>query len=392
MQNKPLLRLVARIDKPLREGVPVSTAVPEGDLPDGPVTLVEVKGAERVPIACQVERGAECRVHWLAGVGSEAAGEHAYELLAGEPPRFAVVEARREEGSMLVVHDGASVLRYHHEPMPPPEGADPLYVRSAFIHPIWSPAGEVVTRIHPPDHIHHMGLWNPWTSTEFEGRHVDFWNLKAGQGTVRFAEYAASSDGAVYGGFTAVQEHVDLEAAGGEKIALREHWSVRVWHWGGYDAGCFLVDLVSTYRCASTSPLQLNAYRYGGLGFRAREDWDKGDYLTSEGKTRKDGHATRSRWCHTYGPTAKGPAGVLFMSHPDNREHPEPMRIWPKPPQIFFNYCPIQKKAWTLEPGREYVLRYRLYIYNGPPSVERAEQLWQAFAHPPKISVEALGK
>ena len=75
------------------------------------------------------------------------------------------------------------------------------------------------------------------------------------------------------------------------------------------------------------------------------------------------------------------------MSHPDNHEHPEPMRIWPEG-DVFFNFCPIQKADWILEPGETYVLRYRLYVYNGAITVEKAEGLWQDFANPPKIGLE----
>jgi hypothetical protein len=148
----------------------------------------------------------------------------------------------------------------------------------------------------------------------------------------------------------------------------------------------WLLDYTTRQRCASSSPLLLSAYRYGGLGFRGTAAWteETSDYLTSEGKTRKDGHGTRSRWCFVYGVTDRGPAGILFMSHPGNREHPEPMRIWPQG-DIFFNYCPVQKTDWTLEPGNDYVLRYRLCVYNGTLGAEQAERLWRDFADPPRI-------
>ena len=118
---------------------------------------------------------------------------------------------------------------------------------------------------------------------------------------------------------------------------------------------------------------------------------DKGYYLTSEGKTRKDGHSTRSRWCDAGGVVPGGWAGVLFMSHPTNREHPEPMRIWPgAKQQVFFNFCPIQKKAWDLMPGKEYVLQYRMVIHEGKIEKEEAEQAWADFGDPPKVTIKAL--
>ena len=143
-----------------------------------------------------------------------------------------------------------------------------------------------------------------------------------------------------------------------------------------------IIDYTTTQECAADIPLILEKYRYGGLGFRATEEWkgDNSDYLTSEGKTRKDGHATRARWCIIQGATGQGDAGVLFMSHPDNHEHPEPVRIWPwSKDGNFFNFCPVQQKPWTLEPGNEYTLKYRLYVYDGKISAGTAEQLWKDF-------------
>ncbi len=276
--------------------------------------------------------------------------------------------------------------------MPAPKGTSRNYSRSGFIHPLWAPDGQVLTAVHPKDHIHHMGIWNPWTSTEFEGRKVDFWNLKAGTGTVRFVKFASKTSGPVFGGFRAVQEHVDLSAPKGAKVALNEDLDVRIWNLGGTEKG-FLVDYVTTQRCASRSPLLLKKYRYGGFVFRATQDWHTSNshVLTSEGKTRKDGHATRAKWCMVYGTTAKGPAGIVFMSHPGNRSHPEPMRIWPPGTNngrsnMFFNFCPVQKAPWTLKPGMDYVRRYRFHVYAGKATPKEAERLWQDYANPPRIS------
>jgi len=363
--------------------VPVSADVPYG-LPAGPgLHLHRSDDGTEVRVPCQRDPAVPGRIWWLAS--ADSAGETVYALRAGAQDTVPGVVAERGEKSLGIAARGRSVLQYRHAPVPPPVGANPVYTRSAFIHPLWSPGGAVLTTIHPKDHVHHVGLWNPWTNTTFEGRHVDFWNLGKGQGTVRFVEFESVMNGPAFGGFRAIHEHVDLAAPGGEKVALKEVWDVRVWNWQAED-GSFLIDFTTTQICASDSALVLNAYRYGGFGFRARADWHDGDYLTSEGKTRKDGHGTRARWCHAYGPTPQGGAGVLFMSHPANRDHPEPMRLWPKG-HLFFNYCPIQKKPWTLEPGTTYTLRYRLHVYDGQPSAADAEHLWQAYANPPSVSV-----
>ncbi|HEQ60675.1 MAG TPA: hypothetical protein ENN74_03600 [Firmicutes bacterium] len=370
-----------------RFNTPVRARLEGLEPPETPRRLFELRGKERVPISSQIEAepSAVC-LSWILSGTTPAGTTRVYEWIPGEPVTAAGVTLAQDDKVLEISCGERKVLRYHHAPVPPPEGVSELFTRSAFIHPLWSPAGAELTNTRPADHLHHMGLWNPWTQTTFEGREVDFWNLGSGKGTVRFAKFVSKTEGPVFGGFQAIQEHVDLSAPGGEKVALRENLDVRVWNVGGPSSDAWLVDYTTTQRCASSSPLHLLAYRYGGLGFRGTKAWTEqtSDYLSSEGKTRKDGHGTRSRWCAVYGTTEQGPAGILFMSHPGNREHPEPMRIWPEG-DIFFNYCPVQKSDWTLEPGNDYVLKYRLCVYNGMLGAERAEQLWRDFAEPPQV-------
>src|SRR5690606_29275997 len=105
-----------------------------------------------------------------------------------------------------------------------------IFSLSGFIHPLTSPQGEVLTRIQPPDHWHHYGIWNPWTQTEFEGDTVDFWNVGSRQGRVRSTGVIARESGTVFGNFRAVHEHVAGNEARGERVALDEQWEVTVWN------------------------------------------------------------------------------------------------------------------------------------------------------------------
>lgn len=298
-----------------------------------------------------------------------------------------------DEGVLEIQCKGRPVMQYNHIPVSPPEGVGPLYTRSGFIHPLWSPTGEILTDIHPPDHVHHMGIWMPWTKTEFEARQVDFWNLGAGKGTVRFKEFVSQTSGPVYGGFEARQEHVDLTAPGGEKVALNENLDVRVYNVGGPRKGYWLWDFISTQRCATGSPLQQHKYRYGGLGFRANRNWKgpHGDYLTSEGKTRKDANKTRARWCDVYGEAADKWSGATVFSSTRNFRHPEPMRIWGgENDYVFLGFAPSQLGDWVMEPGKDYVFRYRFYVHDGKPVVADIERLWNDYAEPSEINVQQL--
>lgn len=297
----------------------------------------------------------------------------------------------QDDKTITIVIGGDKVLSYQYAVQEVPAGVDPLYRRSGFIHPLYSPAGQVLTRIQPPDHYHHFGIWNPWTLTHIEGREVDFWNLVKGQGTVRYAGLESTLSDSQEGGFRVRQEHVDFTADPKGRVSIEEVWDVRAFPAEAEGRPVWIIDLVSGFWNVLDSPIELDAYRYGGgLGFRAAEHWTKDNciVLTSEGKTRKDADGQRARWCDVNGRFADGQrAGIIFMSHPENREHPEPMRVWPEDANggrgdLFVEFCPIRLNGWTLEPGKKYLLRYRLVVYDGIVKPETAEGLWREYAQP----------
>jgi hypothetical protein len=292
------------------------------------------------------------------------------------------------DSALTISHDNRPLLTYQFNTVYPPKGIDTNYKRSGFIHPLYAPNGQVLTRIQPPDHYHHYGIWNPWTHTVFEGDTVDFWNIKGRQGTVRFAKFTSKSTKAGLAEFTALHEHVVFKKDGSEKIALNEWQTVRV-HDILPHSNAYQVDITSRLQCASQSPLLIVAYRYGGLGWRATENWDKdnSEMLTSEGKTRDNTDNTKARWIMVYGKLpGNDEGGILMLSHPSNYNHPEPLRIWDKKANggrgdVFANFAPTKDKDWLLEPGKTYTLKYRLIVFNGKFDATRAERAWKEFAN-----------
>lgn len=291
-----------------------------------------------------------------------------------------------DDGQALTLRNGdADVLSFRYAPMPPPAGQSPLYVRGGFIHPLRTPSGQILTAIHPADHIHHLGVWNPWTSTTYDGRHVDYWNLKDGQGTVRFVKFEDVKKGPEEAGFTALLDFVDLKAPGGELVTLHERQTVLTAPTPADLPAGFLVRFTSEQWCATDKPFHIVQYRYGGFGFRARMDWNKtnSDYLTDSGKTRANGNSTTARWCRIQGTVDGRTCGALFLGHPANFNAPEPIRIWPATDHngmVFFNFAPAQNRDWVLEPGKQYVRRYGIFTYDGEITAEQAEAVWKQFS------------
>jgi len=270
---------------------------------------------------------------------------------------------------------------------------DTVYRRSGFIHPLWSPRGQELTRINAPDHYHHWGLWNPWTHVLFEKDTVDFWNLAKKQGTVRFANFINAASGDVFAGFKALHQHVVFKKEDGEKIAINEVQSVKIYQ-PANNQNYYIADITIQLNCATESPVLLLEYRYGGLGIRATKEWDKDNsvVITSEGKNRKEADGSTARWCMVQGAVNNDYAGLIMMSYPTNYNYPEPLRVWPeemnKRGDVFLNFSPTKNMNWLLTPGNEYLLKYRLLVFNDKFSKEQAEIAWQNFAQPPGITIK----
>ena len=285
-----------------------------------------------------------------------------------------------ETAKIIEIRDGDQVmLVYHKASMPPPEGSGPEYARSGFIHPLKAPSGGVVTSIHADDHIHHVGLWHAWVNTEHKGRHFDFWNLGGKTGKVRFVRTVSTFSESDSVGFTVQQEQVGMTKEGTKKeVILDETLTVKVRQSGD----SYLVDYNTHQTNVTDASLVLPAYRYGGgIAYRAPYHWNKenSDYLTSEGKDRTNGHTTRGNWCAMFGPTDHGDATLAILCHPENRDAPQRMRVWPTG-KVFFNYVPIQETGWELKPDEPSTMRYRIVISNGKANAEQLNGFWNAYS------------
>lgn len=307
-----------------------------------------------------------------------AAGEmRTLELLRGEPAAGVFVS---EKGGMVsfIAHD-RPVVAYHAAKQPlPRDNIDSVYHRSGYLHPVYTPTGHMVTDDYPPNHIHHHGIWSAWTRTSFMGRSPDFWNMHRRTGTVEHVAVDSIWEGPVHGGLRARHRQVDL--SGVTRVpALDEIWLVQVFA----TPGVHLFDLSVRQTPASDSTLHLLEHLYGGVGLRGARAWngaDNAEFLTSEGLTRIEGHASRARWSHMGGLVDGAQVGIAVLGHPDNHEAPQPMRIHPDEP--FFNYAPSQAGAFSIRPGERHRMRYRYAIYDGAPDPAFLDALWQDYAFP----------
>jgi len=362
----------------------------------GNPVLYEVKGNKEVALSSQIETGHSARIWFILKGVSKKGTKRDFVLKVGKKQSGgnSGVTLKKDNKDLSLLVDEKPILNYRFATTFPPDGVDPLFQRSGFIHPLTSPGGKVLTRIQAPDHYHHYGIWGPWTKTHIDDRAVDFWNLLLGEGTVKFAGFLSEAEGAVFSGFQALQQHVDFGAKGTDQVEINELLDVRAWNVG---EKVWVVDYTTSINSPLKNGIMLDAYRYGGgIGWRATEDWhrDNCTVLTSDNKTRKNADGSFARWCMVEGESEvkEGRSGILFLSHPSNRMHPEPMRIWPLDANkgrgdMYFEFVPIRHEDWKLEPKQNYTLKYRMVIFDGKMDAETAEMYWNSFASNPKIEL-----
>ncbi|MFB6249519.1 MAG: PmoA family protein [Salinibacter sp.] len=362
-----------------RRGTVVSFALPSAL----PAAAYHLEGPDGTPVPLQV---GETRA-WFVLDRLAAGQERTYQVMEGDVAAAGVGLARQKRSITLSAGD-QPVLRYwtDERPLPRPE-LDSIYLRGGYLHPVRTPSGRVVTGDYAEGHPHHHGVWSAWTNTEFRGRTPDFWNMQRGTGAVVPMALDSTWQGPVQAGLTARHRYVDRSAPE-PTTALYEEWTVRVYDVPGADESYRLFDLTVTQTTASSSPLVLPPYHYGGVAVRGRDAWygpGNAHFLTSAGRTRSDGNETRARWTYIGGEVEGRRAGIAMLSHPGNLRAPQPVRIHPEMP--YFCFAPSQLGRWAIEPGRPHVARYRFVVFDGPPDAARLDRLWADYAYPPTVTV-----
>jgi hypothetical protein len=400
-QTQPLAKITVHAGETDRIDCPVGISLDQINYnqDEGSLILTEITGGEEVPVPCQLDAGHAATLWFILSGITPGETTRQFVLENGEiKPDKSSIHLMKRHGQLRIQSGDRPILDYQFLTVYPPEGINALFKRSGFIHPLWSPGGQELTRIQPPDHYHHYGIWGPWTKTHIMGREVDFWNLMKGQGTVKFSGFISRVEGPVFTGFKALQEHVDFGARGEDQVALNEVLDVRAWNIG--NGHIWLIDYTTTLNTPLDSGIVLDAYRYGGgIGFRATEAWhkDNSTVLTSENKDRLTADGTKAKWCMVEGESIseEGRSGILFMGHPANREFPEPMRVWPLDANrgrgdVYFQFCPIRHNDWILQKGEDYTLKYRLLVFDGAMTSEESEIFWKGFGEPPAVVITPL--
>jgi hypothetical protein len=360
------------------------------------IELYETTGKQMKSVPCQLvtEERKTPVLYWILDGKTDAGSVRTFIIdnVKKKHDGKGVMDVEDNQKALILKKGNKNILQYNYAHIDPPAGVDKVYGRSGFIHPAYSPSGNILTAIQPKDHYHHYGIWNPWTKLEYDGQIYDLWNLGDKKGTVRAKDVQSVIQGDVVSGFRAGLDHY-IFTPGAEKIIMNEVWDIKSWniHEG------FLWDFKSELSPSTSMPVLLKEYRYAGFGWRATEEWTKenSEMFTSEGKTRQQIDGTNARWIYVTGQCKNGKSGLLFMGHPDNFNFPEPLRIWDENANggrgdAFINFAPTKDRDWELKPNQKYKLQYRVMSYDGAMDKQTADRLWNDFAYPPQTEVQLL--
>ena len=296
------------------------------------------------------------------------------------------VKLQRKENGYLVQIHGKPVFFYHVKTAMPPADSPAFYQRSGFIHPLYSPAGQIMTDDFPVAHIHQHAIFSAWTNTRFKGTAVDFWNQHNQTGTVEHKDIVNITEGAV---FSEIITELNYKSFA-HGVVLTEQWRLIIYPFKDY----FLFDLESLQKNITTDTLFLNTYHYGGMAFRGSREWNPDDkkhfngnwnILTSEGYKDSAANQTAARWVDASGKVNGKMAGVSVFNHPDNFRYPQKIRVHPQMP--YWCYAPMIDGAFFIAPGKTYQARFRYYVHTGASESRELDLLHNQWTNNPQITV-----
>ncbi|MCU0795282.1 MAG: PmoA family protein [Akkermansiaceae bacterium] len=274
---------------------------------------------------------------------------------------------------------GNDSFHWQGEALAKPVGGE-KFAASAFIHPLKTPSGFVLTNTQPIDHLHHFGIWWPWKFIEVDGARYNTWEIQMGEGAhvATAAKKVSSEDGV-----TTWELHNQTLAKpknGEPFVALTE--VTRLSQSRAGDANIFDIEIRHE---AKDKPVTIVNYRYSGFTWRGSKEWNKDNSLmtTSGGKGRDDANGTQARWVLVSGDAPNGKASMLLLSAASSiAGAEEQVRVWDAKSHNgapFVNFNPVMSKSLELNAENKAVShrKYRVIAADRAITPEEAEKIWR---------------
>ena len=277
-----------------------------------------------------------------------------------------------------------TILTYNKRSPPIPDGIDPIYHRSGFLHPVGSPSGKVVTTAFPFDHPHQQGIFSAWVSTSWNGHEVDFWNLAKGTGRVLHQRVNKIFSQKTLIGFEVDLVHQVLQPDTVD--VLRERWRITADY---RPDSVFSFDLQSTQSAITDTPLMIHQNRYGGFAVRGPVNWlsvqdpTPPDWPAVNGCTivnehtadRIVGNHQRTRWVSMNGLIEGKPVSITMMHANRTQDSSNAARLHPSKPYFCFSRC--VEESFLITKDNPLVSHFRFLITDEAPNRKWIMQQWE---------------
>ncbi|KEO71774.1 DUF6807 domain-containing protein [Anditalea andensis] len=294
------------------------------------------------------------------------------------------INFHQDNNGILATTEGKPILFYQSKVTGPEGNHAEYYNRSGFIHPLYSPAGKILTDGFPKGHTHQNGIFNAWTNTTYDGEHLDFWNRQKGLGTIQHEKSITVHPGKISGKMVTIIRHISLLHG----PIIEEKWTIKIYGTEKY----YMFDLWSEQVNISQDTLFLNEHDYGGMAFRGSKSWNRDDsvhfsntwqVLTSEGLTNETANHSKAAWVNVYGIIDESNAGLAVFGFPSNFRAPQSVRVHPDMP--YWVYTPVAEGAFYIIPGQKYISRYRYITHDGSIDLTELNRIQSDLSQPVKV-------
>ena len=288
---------------------------------------------------------------------------------------IAMAVRRADNDQHLEIFDsGKCVLRYNFRNVPVPKTAKGKYAvaRSNYIHPLYGPAGEVLTKDYPSKFPHHRGLYWAWPEVYYKSQKRD---LHALQGVFARPDKIVRAEGG--------KDSATITAANKwlwDKEEIVSETATITVNRAGSD-GLRIIDLRFEFTALveGVSIARRGQKAYGG--FNMRFSTRKGQKILQH--TDPVGKKPRRAWAQLVGtpPEGKTPVTVAVCQHVTNPLAPGDWITFPKINWLQPTF-PSKGVKYELVKGKPLVLRFRLCIQNGKMTDEQLAKQWADFNRP----------
>lgn len=275
----------------------------------------------------------------------------------GETPQVAgglrIVE-EAAAGRFTVTDGGRPVLVYNFATVPVPAGVTGKYAvaRSDYVHPLYGPEGEVLTKDYSPDHPHHRGLYWAWPEVTWKGETRDLHALQGVFGQpVRMVRQEVTNG-------CAVLEVENVWKWGDAEPIVSERAAISV---APQKDGRRAIDFTLRFEALADGVTLARRGRSHYGGFNCRLSARTNQVIIAHADTNC---APAEAWACLTGvpPEGRGPVSVVLLQDPANPGYPGDWVQYPNLNWLQPTF-PAKGTAYSLKTDAPLVLRYRLVVF-----------------------------